>query len=68
MTDKLYCDIMKLLSHLGRSALYNNSSEQIYAMRGEVEKEKVKVNPLMFKGFKGNQGSQYISGRWFKTL
>lgn len=36
MTEKLYCDIMKLLSHLGKSALYNNTSEQIYAMRGEV--------------------------------
>ena len=68
MTEKLYCDIMKLLSHLGRSALYNNSSEQIYAMRGEVEKDKPKINPLMFQGFKGNQGSQYISGRWFKPL
>lgn len=38
MTEKLYCDIMKLLSHLGKAALYNNTSDQIYAMRGPTEK------------------------------
>lgn len=37
MTEKLYCDIMKLLSHLGKAALYNNTSDQIYAMRGPTE-------------------------------
>lgn len=71
MTEKLYCDIMKLLSHLGRSALYNNSREQIFAMRGEVTKEDRKhTNPFIegLKGLKGSDGTQYINGKWFKPL
>ena len=71
MTEKLYCDIMKLLAHLGRSALYNNSREQIFAMRGEVTKDDRKyANPFIesLKGLKGSQGTQYINGKWFKPL
>jgi len=36
MTEHLYCDIMKLLAHLGKSALYNESRETIYATRGRT--------------------------------
>lgn len=71
MTEKLYCDIMKLLAHLGKSALYNNSNQQIFAMRGEVPTaDQRSVNPFIegLKGLKGNQGTQYISGKWFKPL
>lgn len=67
MTEKLYCDIMKLLSHLGKSALYNNTTEQIHAMRGEVNNTP-QINQLSFKGVKGNAGMQYINNRWFKPL
>ena len=71
MTEKLYCDIMKLLSHLGRSALYNNTTKQIYAMRGEVPiADQKSVNPFIegLKDLKGFGGTQYVNGKWFKPL
>lgn len=36
MTEKLYYDIMKMLSHLGLASLYNTSSNAINAIRGEA--------------------------------